>query len=63
MSFSSFDFQMPVSGPNPQVTLLQPPEGVDYMTNEVVPEVIYDEGLYYPAANYFGYFCTGKVSK
>jgi len=54
---------MPVSGPNPQVTLLQPPEGVDYMTNEVVPEVIYDQGLYYPAANYYGYFCTGKVSK
>lgn len=52
---------MPGTGPNPQLTLLQPSDGVDYIANEVTPEVIYDQGLYYPAANYYGYFCTGKV--
>ena len=62
VSFSAFDLQMPGAGPNPQVMLLQPSEGVDYMTNEVAPEVIYDQGIYYPATNYYGYFFTGKVS-
>jgi len=54
---------MPGPSPNPQVTLLQLPERVDYMTNELASEVIYDQGLYYPAANSYGYFCTGKVPK
>lgn len=30
------------------------------MDNELAPEFIYDQGLYYPAAgNYYGYVCTG----
>lgn len=58
--FAFFGFQMPGTSPNPQLTLQQSSEAVDYMANEVVPEAIYDQGLYYPA-NYYGYFCTGEI--
>lgn len=52
-------YMMPCIGPNPQMALMQPPEGVDYMPSEMAPEAVYDQGLYYPAANYYGYYCTG----
>ncbi|XP_020265987.1 YTH domain-containing family protein 1-like isoform X1 [Asparagus officinalis] len=52
-------YMMPGTVPNPQLTLFQPLEGVDYITNEVAPEVTYEQGLYYPATNYYGYYSTG----
>ncbi|KAJ6791586.1 YTH domain-containing family protein 1-like isoform X2 [Iris pallida] len=52
-------YMMPGSGVNTQMTLLAPPEGLDYMANEAAPEAFFDQALYYPAANYYGYYCTG----
>lgn len=52
-------YMIPGTGVNTQITLLAPPEGLDYMANEAAPEAFFDQGLYYPAANYYGYYCTG----
>nr|XP_029120398.1 YTH domain-containing protein ECT4 isoform X2 [Elaeis guineensis] len=50
---------MPGVGLNPHVAFVPPPGGVDYMGNEVAPEYIFNQGLNYPAANNYGYYCTG----
>ncbi|KAJ6794210.1 YTH domain-containing family protein 1-like isoform X2 [Iris pallida] len=52
-------YMMPDTGVNTQITVLAPPEGLDYMANEAPPEAFFDQGPYYPAANYYGYYCTG----
>lgn len=51
---------MPGVGLNPNVAFVPPPGGVDYMGNEVAPEYMFDQGLNYPAANNYGYYCTGS---
>ncbi|KAK3007110.1 hypothetical protein RJ639_016179 [Escallonia herrerae] len=37
-------------------------EQVEAMYNEGVPEFVVDQGLYYPTATNYGYFCTGLES-
>ncbi|XP_008781056.2 YTH domain-containing protein ECT4-like [Phoenix dactylifera] len=55
-------YMMPGVVLNPHVAFVPPPGGVDYMGNEVAPEYIFDQGLNYPAANNYGYYCTGFES-
>ncbi|KAH7655166.1 YTH domain-containing protein [Dioscorea alata] len=56
-------YMMPGTGLNPQLASTPPLEDIDYMGNETAPEVLLDQGLYYPsAANYYGYYCTGFES-
>ncbi|XP_073104809.1 uncharacterized protein [Elaeis guineensis] len=51
-------YMMPGVGQNPHIAFV-PAGGVDYLGNEVAPEYIFDQGLNYPAANNYGYYCTG----
>ncbi|KAM0951229.1 putative YTH domain-containing protein [Dioscorea sansibarensis] len=56
-------YMIPGTGLNPQLASTPPLEDIDYMGNETAPEVLLDQGLYYPsAANYYGYYCTGFES-
>lgn len=39
-----------------------PFEQVEAMYNEGAPEYVVDQGLYYPTATNYGYYCTGTYS-
>jgi hypothetical protein len=37
-------------------------EQVETMYNEGTPEFVAGQGLFYPAATNYGYYCTGKFN-
>ncbi|MFS7953785.1 hypothetical protein Hanom_Chr07g00622611 [Helianthus anomalus] len=50
-----------IANPNSHLTipLIEPLEA---MYNEGAPEFVVDQGMYYPSASAYGYFCTGLES-
>ncbi|KAM5568604.1 hypothetical protein ABKV19_016250 [Rosa sericea] len=51
-----------IQGMEPNMHFTTPFEQVDAMYNEGAPEYVVDQGMYYPAATNYGYYCTGFES-
>ncbi|KAF4364863.1 hypothetical protein G4B88_025582 [Cannabis sativa] len=51
-----------IQGMDPNMRLTSPFEQVEAMYNEGAPEFVVDQGLVYPAATGYGYYCTGFES-
>ncbi|XP_050372048.1 YTH domain-containing protein ECT3-like [Argentina anserina] len=51
-----------IQGMEPNMHYTTPYEQVDAMYNEGAPEYVVDQGMYYPTANNYGYYCTGFES-
>lgn len=51
-----------IQGMEPNMQFTTPFEQVEAMYNEGAPEYVVDQGLYYPTATNYGYYCTGFES-
>lgn len=47
----------------PNLHLTSPFEQVEAMYSEGTPEFVVDQGLYYPTATNYGYYCTGEYKR
>lgn len=55
------DFQ--IQGAESNLHFTSPlPEQIEAMYNEGASEFVVDQGLYYPTATNYGYYCTGKLT-